>query len=102
MTKPPEAGTDTDDSRPREITPPVQAVSRCEANRELAILVGNLWHEAEEHSRVLASLYELVCTLPYVIPRMWAARLLDEYMRHYRATEHNIESLQAFVGGDHA
>lgn len=81
---------------PQEITPEVQTCC-CDQNRELVTLVGNLYHEAEEHARGLASLYELLQTLPYAIPRAWAHKLHDEYARHHVATGRNVDSLRALV-----
>lgn len=84
--------------RPEEVTPNVQPMCRCEQNRELVVLVGNLYHEAEEHSRGIASLHEMLRALSYPIPRIWIGRLRDEYVRHQHATERNIDSLRALVG----
>ncbi len=79
-----------------ETTPVVQTIGHPK-NRPLLSFLGDYVFEMKEHSRRVESLYQEVRLLHFPAPQPFAMKTLDEFERHHKADEGNLEHLREYI-----
>lgn len=81
-----------------ENTPTIVSTAiKVEENRELAAVIADLVLEAKQHHIGLYAIYNELCEMAQVPPKMWGWKLVEAYERHVQKSTQQILGLKAVI-----
>lgn len=80
-----------------DLTPTIGIPIGCRTNRVLLSVLGDYRLEAQEHSKKLELLYDVIRTLPVPAPARWVADLQEELSRHHEKDGNNLTRLNDII-----